>query len=58
MRLDHINVRTDDLESVKQAFTDLLGLAEGERPSFSSPGHWLYGEGRPIVHLSGTDASP
>ena len=57
MRLDHINVRTDDLASVRQAFTDILGLTEGERPPFSSPGHWLYGEGRPIVHLSGTDAS-
>lgn len=52
MRLDHINVRTDDLESVKVAFTDLLGLTEGERPPFPNPGHWLYGEGRPIVHLS------
>lgn len=56
MRLDHINVRTDDLASVKQAFTDILGLTEGERPPFPNPGHWLYGEGRPIVHLSGTDA--
>ncbi len=56
MRLDHINVRTDDLESVKQAFTDILGLTEGARPPFPKPGHWLYGEGRPIVHLSSTDA--
>ena len=58
MRLDHINVRTDDLESVRCAFTDILGLTEGARPPFPNAGHWLYGEGRPIVHLSGTDASP
>lgn len=55
MRLDHINVRTDDLESVKQAFTDVLGLTEGARPPFPKPGHWLYGGGRPIVHLSSAD---
>ena len=58
MRLDHINVRSDDLESVKGAFTDILGLTEGARPPFPNPGHWLYGDGRPIVHLSSTDASP
>ena len=58
MRLDHINVRTDDLSTVKQAFTDILGLTEGARPSFPSPGHWLYGDGRPIVHLSSAGASP
>ena len=52
MRLDHINVRTDDLSTVKQAFTDILGLTEGARPPFPNPGHWLYGDGRPIVHLS------
>ena len=57
MKLDHINVRTDDLSAVRQAFTDLLGLTEGARPPFPNPGHWLYGEGRPIVHLSGADTA-
>ncbi len=56
MRLDHINVRTDDLSTVKQAFTDILGLTEGARPPFPNPGHWLYGDGRPIVHLSSAGA--
>ena len=52
MKLDHINIRTDDLKSMKQVFIDILGLTEGERPPFGSPGYWLYGGGHSIVHLS------
>ncbi len=55
MRLDHINVHTDDLESVKRVFMDILCLTEGERPPSSKPGHWLYGEGHPVVHLSAAE---
>lgn len=51
MRLDHLTVRTDDLEATKAFFTDVLGLAVGERPAFTFPGYWLYNNERPIVHL-------
>ena len=52
MRLDHLTVRTDDLEATKAFFTDVLGLSVGERPAFTFPGYWLYGgNNTPIVHL-------
>ncbi len=56
--LDHINIRTDDLEGVKNNLVEVLGLEIGERPPFPFPGYWLYGEGRPIVHLTTCDDSP
>ena len=51
MRLDHLTVRTDALEATKAFFTDVLGLSVGERPAFTFPGYWLYGNKKPIVHL-------
>ena len=58
MRLDHINIRTDDLESVKDAMVSILKLEVGDRPSFPFPGYWLYGEGYPIVHLTVRKTDP
>ena len=51
MRLDHVTVRTDDLEATKAFFTDVLGLSVGARPAFTFPGYWLYDGKTPIVHL-------
>lgn len=58
MRLDHINIRTNDLETVKQALVSLLGLEVGDRPTFPFPGYWLYNEGHPVVHLTVRDTDP
>lgn len=51
MRLDHLTLRTDDLEATRDFFVDVLGLTVGERPGFRFPGYWLYNHERPIVHL-------
>lgn len=51
MRLGHVTIRTDELEATREFFTDVLGLSVGERPAFRFPGYWLYGDGRPLVHL-------
>ena len=55
-RLDHytIRLRPDDLAATRRFYVEVLGLAEGDRPAFSFPGHWLYCNGRPVVHLAGT----
>ena len=34
-------------------YAAVFGLEDGPRPAFPFPGHWLYGGGRPIVHLAG-----
>lgn len=55
MRLDHFTIRTTDLDATRDFFTEVIGLTVGDRPPFSFPGHWLYGDGRPIVHLVGAE---
>jgi catechol 2,3-dioxygenase-like lactoylglutathione lyase family enzyme len=51
MQLDHVNIKTDNLEGTTTFFRDVIGLEVGPRPNFPFPGVWLYHEGRPIVHL-------
>ena len=54
-QLDHINITTNKLAETRQFFLDVLELEEGARPDFPFPGHWLYADGRAIVHRVGTD---
>lgn len=49
--LDHVNVRTADLEALRRFYCDVLGLASGPRPPFPFPGAWLYCGDRAAVHL-------
>ena len=58
IKLDHINIRTDNPEAVKDTFERLLGLEVGYRPPFPSKGTWLYGSGYPILHVSERDYVP
>ncbi|MEM7124412.1 MAG: VOC family protein [Pseudomonadota bacterium] len=50
--VDHINIRTADLERCKAFYCGLLGLKEGYRPPFDSPGAWFYAGDAPVVHVS------
>jgi len=54
MQLHHINIKAPSelLDAEKHFFLDVLGLTEGPRPAFTSPGYWLYSGDHPIVHLS------
>jgi len=64
-RVDHYSIRTNDLESSRRFYTQVIGLNEGPRPPFDFPGYWLYtgeppkdlqtGGGRNygLVHLMG-----
>ena len=54
MNLHHINIQAPAalMEEEKRFFCELLGLREGDRPDFSSKGHWLYSGDQAIVHLS------
>ncbi|MFQ5785394.1 MAG: VOC family protein [Alphaproteobacteria bacterium] len=49
--LDHFTVATNDLDASRGFYVGLLGLVEGERPPFETPGAWLYGGAAPLVHL-------
>ncbi len=53
--LDHVNVRTADLEATRRFYVDVLGLRDGDRPGFTSVGAWLYSGDAPLVHLVARD---
>jgi catechol 2,3-dioxygenase-like lactoylglutathione lyase family enzyme len=53
--LDHINVRTRNLDAMIAWYERILGMASGKRPSFSFPGAWMYVDDKPYLHLVGVD---
>ena len=60
MKLDHVTIRTRDLQATRSFFLTLFDLREGERPLAIQrriPGHWLYSEGHPLVHIIGSQGS-
>lgn len=57
-RLDHVNVRTANLQGLVSFYADALGLIEGERPPLGFPGAWLYAGDTPVIHLVGVEEQP
>ena len=57
-RLDHVNVRTANLDGMTEWYGRMLGMTTGPRPGFSFPGAWLYAGDDAIIHLVGRDAPP
>jgi glyoxylase I family protein len=59
MKLDHVTIRTRDLQAARSFFLRVFDLEEGERPLAIQriPGHWLYSEGHPLVHIIGSQGS-
>jgi catechol 2,3-dioxygenase-like lactoylglutathione lyase family enzyme len=51
--LDHVNVRTGDVERLVEWYGRVLGLHPGPRPDFDFPGAWLYAGAAPVIHLVG-----
>ena len=49
--LDHVNVRTSNLDAMIAWYGDILDMHPGDRPPFNIGGAWLYAAGNPIVHL-------
>ena len=56
-RLDHVNVRTANLEGLAR-FYEALGLRRGERPPLGFAGAWLYAGDQAVIHLVGVEAQP
>jgi catechol 2,3-dioxygenase-like lactoylglutathione lyase family enzyme len=50
--LDHVNILSRDIPRTTAFLTGVLGLEEGQRPPFGTPGAWLYAGGRAVVHVS------
>lgn len=56
--LNHVNIVTDDLEGTRKFYADVIGLIDGDRPSFQFPGAWLYIDDEAVIHLVGVDDQP
>jgi catechol 2,3-dioxygenase-like lactoylglutathione lyase family enzyme len=56
--MDHFTILTEDVAATVAFYSDVLGLSSGRRPPFNFPGAWLYGSGRPILHVVGGRALP
>lgn len=56
--LDHVNIRTANLEPMRRFYIDVIGLEDGPRPDFGFGGAWLYCGERAAVHLVQTRRTP
>jgi catechol 2,3-dioxygenase-like lactoylglutathione lyase family enzyme len=50
--LEHLLVLTDDPDGSRDFYRDALGLQPGARPALPFPGHWMYADDTPCVHLA------
>ncbi len=57
-KLDHVNVRTTQLEAMVEWYARVLGMTRGDRPNFPFPGAWMYAGDHAAVHLVGIDGDP
>jgi catechol-2,3-dioxygenase len=50
----HYNLRAprDVLDTLRDFYCEIVGLAEGPRPPLRSFGYWLYAGSQPTLHLS------
>ena len=55
IKLDHVNLRTTQLNTMIHWYTSILGLRNGERPDFPFPDAWLYAGATAVVHLVAVD---
>lgn len=54
----HYNLRAsgDVMEELRDFYTNVVGMREGDRPPFKSNGYWLYIGEVPVLHL--VESSP
>jgi len=49
--LDHVNIETENVDRSAEFYERVLGMERGRRPPFDRPGHWMYVDGKPIIHI-------
>jgi len=50
--LDHVNITVVDGPRMVQFLEGVLEAREGVRPPFDFPGHWVYLDDQPVIHLT------
>jgi catechol 2,3-dioxygenase-like lactoylglutathione lyase family enzyme len=56
LRIDHINIHATDPRAMVAFLEAVTGAKEGFRPPFKHPGHWLYVDGVPAIHIDYAEA--
>ena len=51
MKLNHVLVRTTDLDAMHRFWTAVIGLEQTTRPPFPFRGEWFGIDGTPFVHV-------
>lgn len=49
---DHYLLFTTDLKKTVDWYSNVLGIKPGPTPDFDVPVHWLYLDGKPIIHAA------
>jgi catechol 2,3-dioxygenase-like lactoylglutathione lyase family enzyme len=57
-RLDHVNLRSANVERLVRFYAQVLELRRGERPPLGFPGAWLYAGERAVVHIVEVESTP
>jgi catechol 2,3-dioxygenase-like lactoylglutathione lyase family enzyme len=47
-----LRCRPSELETLRDFYSQVLGMRPGPRPAFDFPGHWLYVGEAAVVHLA------
>ena len=60
LTLNHISIRTTDIDATRRFYESVLGLTVGPRPEFPFPGLWMYqGDhasiANAVIHVIGLD---
>ena len=56
--LDHVNLRTSNLDGMVDWYCTVLGMENGPRPPFPFQGAWLYVGEQAVVHMVGVENEP
>lgn len=49
--IQHFLVAADDMAATRDWYRDVLGMEEGPHPDFGFPVHWMYTDGKDVVHI-------
>jgi len=50
--IEHFLVAADDIDATRDWYAKILGMSPGPHPDFGFPVHWMYLDGRDVVHIT------
>jgi catechol 2,3-dioxygenase-like lactoylglutathione lyase family enzyme len=50
--MEHVLVLSDEIETTREFYCQVVGLRVGERPALEFPGYWLYAGATACLHIA------